>query len=471
MNEIHNIELEQNILGCILLNNKSYYVTADLINEDHFYDPVHKDIFAAAAKRLKADLLVSPVTMTEVMRGHDGLKELADGKYLARLAGAAISLFAIRDHAKMLVDIFQKRELQKVLRDASEALDSGDVSASEVVGSIEAGFLANDATDGSGPMSMLEAVKIAAEKAGEAHQSEGVVGVTSGLIDLDRMTGGLQGGELVLLGGRPSMGKTAVALSMALDAARSGKGVVISSLEMTPDSLALRAISNETAKIGKGVAYTDAKRGDMTEDNARTFFESTTATGALPIEILPSNMRDMGAIYAGVKKSQRILAAKGTPLALIVIDYLQLISSSAKSRFEIITEISIAMKALAMRMNVPVLALSQLSRSLESRDINNRRPMLSDLRESGQLEQDADMVLFCYRHEYYLERETPPEDEDEAFIAHGDALAKSRNKMEIIVAKQRMGEIGTVHVGFNPATNFLWDQERRGQIIGGDENE
>ncbi len=158
-----------------------------------------------------------------------------------------------------------------------------------------------------------------------------------------------------------------------------------------------------------------------------------------------------------MKKTQRKLEGKGTPLGLVVIDYLQLISGKSRNRFELIAEISIALKAMAMRLKVPVLALSQLSRSLESRDLNNRRPMLSDLRESGQLEQDADTVLFCYRHEYYLERETPDEIDIEAQDALADALRMHSHKMEIIVAKQRMGQIGTVNIGCNLSTNFLWD--------------
>lgn len=460
MKDIHNIELEQNILGCFLLDNKAYYETMGKLKPDDFYDGVHRDIFEVMEKRFRKDQLVSPVVLKDALSGHEGLAELGGAGYLVRLAGSSISIFAIREHVRALQEVTRKRQLNHLLVEASEALQSEDVTPEEVVGRIEASFISSETHGTDGTVSMLAAVAKAAELAADAHHSEGVIGVTSGIVDLDRMTGGLMGGELVLLGGRPSMGKTAVALSMALSAARKGDGVVISSLEMTPDSLALRAIANETAVNGQGVAYTDAKRGSMTDDQAKTFFESCANIGSLPIEILPSNMRDMGAIYAGVKKAQRILEGKGTPLKLIVIDYLQLISGKG-SRFEQISEISIALKGLAMKFNLPVLALSQLSRALESRDLNNRRPMLSDLRESGQLEQDADMVLFCYRHEYYLERETPDEKDLEACMALEEAKAKHAGKMEIIVAKQRMGEIGTIHVGFDAATNFIYDSDRR----------
>lgn len=460
MNDIFNVELEQNILGCFLLDNKAYFETMGKLKADDFYDGVHRDIFEVMEKRFNKDQLVSPVMLKDALAGHEGLAELGGAAYLVRLAGSSISIFAIREHVRVLQEVTRKRALNRLLVDASESLKIEDVTPEEVVGRIEASFISSETHGTDGTVSMLAAVSKAAEIAAEAHQSEGVVGVTSGLVDLDRMTGGLQGGELVLLGGRPSMGKTAVALSMALSAARKGDGVAVSSLEMTPDSLALRAVANETAIAGQGIAYTDAKRGSMTEEQAKVFFETCADVGSLPIEILPSNMRDMGAIYAGVKKAQRILEGKGTPLKLIVIDYLQLISGKG-NRFEQISEISIALKGLAMKFNLPVLALSQLSRALESRDLDNRRPMLSDLRESGQLEQDADMVLFCYRHEYYLDRETPNEENLEACLKLDEAKARVAGKMEIIVAKQRMGEIGTVHVGFDAATNFIYDADRR----------
>ena len=451
---IYSTEIEQNILGTFLLDKKWYFETLGQVKPDDFFDPVHRHIFELMVSRFDKEQLVSPVTIKDAMSEHEGLKELGGPAYLVRMAGTAVSTHAIRDYCKELRTLTRRRNLSQLLQAMDKDLSEGVRGPEEVVGQLEASLIADDGESSDSVVSMMSAVAKAADLAAQAHQAEGVIGVPTGLADLDAMTGGFSAGELILLGGRPSMGKTAVALSMALSAARKGVGVAISSLEMTPDSLALRSVANEAATRGKGMAYTDAKRGTMTDQQAKDFFETTMDVGALPIEILPANMRDIGSIYAGVRKAGRILEGKGQPLGLIVVDYLQLISGQAKNRFEQIAEISIALKGLALKTGVPVLALSQLSRALESRD--NKRPVLSDLRESGQLEQDADTVMFCFRHEYYLERDRP-ETDDPDFIHWQDALDASRNKLEIIVAKQRQGAVGTVNVGFNPATNYLWD--------------
>lgn len=461
---IQNVEVEQNILGTFLVNNKAYFETMGQLSAEDFSVPVHREIFEVMESRFNREELVSPVTLKERFQGHDGMEELGGVRYLARMAGSAQSIFAIRDYVKSLRSITRRRNLHDVLSEAQNDLLSDDKTPEQIAGFIEASLIADDGPSENNIVSMMAATVTAVELASESHMNEGVVGSPTGLADLDKMTGGYQAGELVLLGGRPSMGKTAVAMSMALATARSGKGVIISSLEMTPDSLALRAISNQTACNGGGVAYTDAKRGVMADDEAKRFFGASQSVGELPIEILPANMRDIGSIYSGVRKASRILSGKGAPVGLIVIDYLQLISGKSKDRFQQIAEISIALKGLALKTGVPVLALSQLSRALEGRE--NKRPMLSDLRESGQLEQDADMVMFCYRDEYYLERDRPDETNADEMVDFEEALQASKGKLEIIVAKQRMGEIGTVNVNFDAASNFLWDEDKyqRGRV-------
>jgi len=199
------------------------------------------------------------------------------------------------------------------------------------------------------------------------------------------------------------------------------------------------------------------RKGEMTEAQMRSVLDVVQRDVAdMPIEFLPPSYRDIGAIFAGVKQVQRRL---GGNLGLVIVDYLGLIKGDGKSRYEEITNISIALKGMALQLKVPVLALSQLSRAVESRD--DKRPQLSDLRESGQLEQDADTVMFCYRDEYYLERERPPEDDIELWAKWDDARQKAKNRLEVIVAKQRQGEIGTAHMMFNPALNTIWDEGAR----------
>lgn len=456
---IQGVEVEQQILGCILVNNDAMQHAEGIIGKGDFYDPVHGHIFEICKERIESGNLASPVVLKSILEGHEGLAQLGGPAYLARLAGAAISVFAVRDYCTELRNIARRRALQGVLIEAvGDLREESEVET--VVGKIEAAMIDQNPDDDNNIVSLMAASKMAAEAVNDAYQNETPPGVRTGIADLDRKIGGFAPGELILLGGRPSMGKSACALSIAINAARRGVGVAIASLEMTPDSMAIRAVSNETAHRGDGVPYSDARRGAISEGQARSFFTAIPGVADLPIFLMPPNIRDMGGIYAGAKKSKRLLKAQGADLGLLIVDYLQLISPSktARGRTEQITEISIALKSLAMRLKVPVLALSQLSRALESRE--NKRPLLSDLRDSGQLEQDADMVLFCYRHEYYLERDQPDPnnpDEVEAFEAAMNAV---RGRMEIIVSKQRQGEIGTVHVGFNAATNFIWDEER-----------
>jgi replicative DNA helicase len=251
------------------------------------------------------------------------------------------------------------------------------------------------------------------------------------------------------------MGKTGVALSIALNVARAGHGVVIASLEMNPEAMAMRALSEATAQSGHAVSYASLRRGTFTQSQGERLKEVTEGVAMLPITFLPRQYSDIGALFAGARQVQR---AMGGAMRLLIVDYAQLLRSQAKGRYEQITEISIALKALSGQLNVPVIALSQLSRQVEQRD--DKRPMLSDLRESGQLEQDADAVLFCYRDEYYLEREKP---DGHDFDALGDwqaAMERVRNRLEIIVAKQRQGAVGTAAVRFNPAINLVWEDGR-----------
>lgn len=442
-------EIEQAILGSAMLNPEAVHLAN--VRPEHFHDAVHAEIFSTMLERVSRNELISPPVMASLLGDREGLKQLGGGKYLVRLAGAATGVTTAEGYGKELRRMARRRDLEALLSDGLQSLKDG-AEPDAIVGAIEA---ASTTTESEDRVSMAQAAMKAAEMADAARKGDGPPGITTGLADLDHMTGGFNGGELILLGGRPSMGKTAVALHMALAAARKGHGVAIASLEMTPQALALRAMTNEAASRGKSLAYVDARRGTMDDTQARHLFEAGPAIANLPIEILPPTVRDVGALYAGVKKSARILAAKGKPLRLVVVDYLQLLSGSARDRFALIAEISIALKGLAMRLNVPVLALSQLSRAVESRE--NKRPVLSDLRESGQLEQDADSVIFCYRHEYYVEREKPEIRDTEAMADWSATMDAVRSKLELILAKQRMGPIGTAHVHFDAASNYLWN--------------
>lgn len=450
------VEAEQMILGEMLLTNCEGSGYAALIRSggvDLFYDPVHQRIFEACHKKYGQGFLVSPVTIHDVMREDAGLKELGGSQYLVRLSGSVIG----RDHGPsyvmMLSDLKRKRDLIEIINEAQASIAQGNDEADIIAGRLETALINTAPVGSEKPVSLAQALSGATEAIVAAYQGDDGGVLKTGLKALDSIVPGFYPGELILLGGRPSMGKSAVASCIATRAAKAGKGVCIASLEMTPESMAMRIISEATADHGAGVSYSAMRKGEMSEAQVKALIAVTQRDlSDLPIHFLPPSYRDIGAIYAGVKQVKRRM---GGNLGLIIVDYLGLIRGEGKSRYEEITSISIALKGMALQLGVPVLALSQLSRGVESRD--EKRPVLSDLRESGQLEQDADTVLFCYRDEYYLQREQPDENDTEMHSAWKLACEAARGKLEIIVAKQRQGDIGTAHMKFNPALNVIWE--------------
>lgn len=448
----HVTEAEQALLGCLLADQAHIGRCIRRGGSELFYDPVHAAIFEAIEAKTKAQALVSPITIADALREHDGLKDLAGGKYLARLLGASPSSATVPGYVDMLQDLRAKRSMIAAMSEAQAAITRGEDKAGAIAARLEASLVTLGGNDGTGPVSMMLAVKTAMEQVRAAYHGEETALVKSGIHSLDRMIAGFFPGELVLIGGRPSMGKTGLALSIGLNAARAGKGVVIASLEMNPEAMAMRALSEATAHATGAVSYASMRRGEMTDDQVTSLRRAAAGVAELPIMFLPRQFADIGALFAGAKQAKR---AMGDEMDLLIVDYAQLLRGTAKTRYEQITEISIALKALAGQLNVPVIALSQLSRAVEQRD--DKRPMLSDLRESGQLEQDADAVLFCYRDEYYVERMKPEDGDADAMDDWRAAMEKCRNRMEIIVAKQRQGEIGTAHCRFNPALNLVWE--------------
>lgn len=441
-------EAEQAVLGQLLLTPELVGIVVTSGGTDLFCDPLHADIFEAIRAKDAAGELVSPITVADAMRGRDF--GVAGCGYLARLAGASHGVASFRGYVDLLCDLARKRKIAAAISDAAAAIARGDDAADLIAGRLEAALIASEgASRRSGPVSMLVAVKTAMEQIRAAYSGEDGAAVRTGIPELDEIISGLYPGELVLLGGRPSMGKTGVALAIALNAARAGHGVCIASLEMNPEAMAMRALSEATANARNAIYYSKMRRGDLTEPQVDTLRAVARQVADLPIAFLSREHEDIGALIAGAKQAHRTMPGG---LRLLVVDYVQILKAQGRDRYEKITELSTAIKRLSGQLNIPILALSQLSRQVESRD--DKRPMLSDLRESGQLEQDADTVLFCYRDEYYLEREQPTSpDKEEAWRA---CLERSRNRLEIIVAKQRQGEVRTAHVRFNPATNLIW---------------
>ncbi|MFC0280601.1 replicative DNA helicase [Falsigemmobacter intermedius] len=453
----HNIEAEQQLLGAILTNNDVYDRIAALVKAEHFYDPVHQRIFQIAASRIQKNALASPVTLKAFLEDDAGLKELGGPAYLVRLAGAAISAFAARDYAQMIYDLAVRRELIQLGKDIVDRAAKVDISSEpkEQITEAEQRLykLGEQGVVERGFQSFLRAVTTAVDTANAAYQrGGGLSGIPTQLIDLDKKLGGLHPSDLIILAGRPSMGKTSLATNIAFNIAKAYKkgrrpdgsegavegGVVgFFSLEMSADQLAARILS-EAAEIPSE----QIRRGDMTEAEFRRFVEAAKALETCPLYIDDTPALPISQVAA---RARRLKRTHG--LDVLMVDYLQLLKGTSKdNRVQEVSEITQGLKAIAKELNIPVIALSQLSRQVESRE--DKRPQLSDLRESGSIEQDADVVMFVYRDEYYKEREKPGDHELEKMAAWQQVMEQAHGKAEVILGKQRHGPIGTVELSF-----------------------
>ncbi|MEO9820150.1 MAG: replicative DNA helicase [Paracoccaceae bacterium] len=452
----HSIEAEQQLLGAILTNNDIYDRVAAIISPKHFYDPVHARIFDIASARIAKNNLASPVTLKAFMEDDEGLKELGGPAYLARLAGAAVSAFAVRDYAQMIYDLAVRRDLINLGRDISAKASKVDISSEpkeQIVEAEQALYkLAEQGTTEGGFQSFLKAVTDAVNVANAAYQREGgLAGISTGLTDMDKKLGGLHPSDLLILAGRPSMGKTSLATNIAFNIAKAFKkgvkpdgsegaiegGVVgFYSLEMSAEQLAARILS-EAAEIPSE----NIRRGDMTETEFRRFVDAAKALEACPLYIDDTPAIPIAQLAA---RARRLKRSHG--LDVLIVDYLQLVRGVAENRVQEIGEISMGLKAIAKELNIPVIALSQLSRQVENRE--DKRPQLSDLRESGSIEQDADVVMFVFREEYYKEREKPGDHDLDAMASWQDEMERLHGRAEVIIGKQRHGPIGTVDLSF-----------------------
>ena len=455
----HNVEAEQALLGALLVNNDVYDRVAAILRAEHFFDPVHARIFEVAGGRIKKNALATPVTLKAFFEEDAGLAELGGASYLVRLAGAAISLFAARDYAQLIYDLAIRRELILIGQAIAEKATRMDVDSEPrdqiVAAEQELYQLGEQGKVDKGFVTFRRAVTEAVNVANAAYLRDGgLAGISTGLADIDKWLGGLHTSDLLILAGRPSMGKTALATNIAYNIAKAYKrgirpdgsegaiegGVVgFYSLEMSSEQLAARILSEASR-----VPSDQIRRGDMTEEEMRRFIQAARDLENCPLFIDDTPALPISAIAA---RARRLKRQHG--LDVLIIDYLQLAkgaSARSEGRVQEVSEITQGLKAIAKELNVPVIALSQLSRQVESRE--DKRPQLSDLRESGSIEQDADVVMFVYREEYYLKGKEPrPGTEEhnkwqiEMEAMHGVA--------ELIIGKQRHGPTGAVALQFD----------------------
>ncbi len=474
----HNIEAEQALLGALLLNNEIYDRIAAVVEPHHFYDPVHGRIFETASKRIQKNALASPVTLKPFLAEDEGLAELGGTDYLARLAGAAISIVAAKDYAQTIRDLAMRRDLIRIGDEIqARATDfTEDTEPPEQITEAEQSLysLAERGKYEGGFVSFASAATGAANIVNAAFQrGGGLAGISSGLNELDYKLGGLRQSDLLILAGRPSMGKTALATNLAFNIAMKYKkgekpdgtegaidgGVVgFFSLEMSSEQLANRILAAEAR-----IKSHELLSGKLTEDEFKRFLEVARDLERIPLYIDDTPALPISALAARARRLKRQFG-----LDALVIDYLQLVrpaSSKDQGRVNEVSEISQGLKAIAKELDIPVIALSQLSRKVEERD--DKRPQLSDLRESGSIEQDADVVMFVYRESYYHDRMKPTED-DEKFPDWQAKAEKLHGRAEVIIGKARHGPIGTVDLHFEDSFTKFSDPVRDvGRYSGG----
>ena len=459
----HNVQAEKALLGAILLNDRAYERVSDFLSADHFVLQPHANIFGACSKLIERGNMADPVTLQRFFEQDETLAEIGGPAYLAELAASAAPVSNAGEYGRIIYDLHLKRQLITIGEDMVGDAYGGDVEdgAVEQIERAEQHLfnLANTGEYDGGFQSFKDSVQSAIRMAETAHKREGrFTGVATGFVDLDTILGGLHPSDLIILAGRPSMGKTALATNIAFNAAdtyhRTGgeEGAVVGffSLEMSAEQLATRIISEQTH-----ISSHRVRKGELSKAEFDRLVPASNMLHEIPIFIDDSPALTVSALRT---RARRLKRKHG--LGLIVVDYLQLLSALTTSRndgrVQEVSEITRGLKTLAKELDVPVLALSQLSRAPEARE--NKRPQLSDLRESGTIEQDADVVAFIFREEYYRERERPAQRDDQKdddyfkkVENHRRLLEKVRNIAEVIVAKQRHGPIDTANLQFEGA--------------------
>ena len=443
----NNIEAEQSVLGSILLSNEIFDDVNTIVSSSNFYDPMHQKIFAAIEQLIFKGMLANPITLKNYFEKEKDEINVPD--YLVKVTKFSTSLRQAIEYSKIIYDMFVRRELIKISESTIESAKLNDLSINgqNIIENSEK-FLFDLAERGSFNSSLIkfdEAMKMTIEMASNAYKNEeGIVGVPTGLRDLDDRLGGLHKSDLVIIAGRPSMGKTALATNIAFNAAQklqeSGKKSSVAfffSLEMSSEQLSTRILAEQSR-----IKSNDIRRGRISEEQFDKFIETSKNISELPLFIDETPAISIAALSNRARRIKRI-----HNLDLIVIDYIQLMRAvnTKDGRVQEISEITQGLKALAKELSVPVLALSQLSRAVEQRD--DKKPQLSDLRESGSIEQDADVVMFVYREAYYLERKEPRP----ATVEHAEWQAKMNevsNLAEIIIGKQRHGPTGNIMLEF-----------------------
>jgi replicative DNA helicase len=464
-----NVEAEAALLGALMIDNRIAEDVQLMLRAEHFHEPVHGRIYDAIMKFTERNMIANPVTLRPLFEADEAMKILGGPAYLAQLTGSGAALIGARDFASQIYDLALLRELIGVGREMVEkALDTSEEVApkSQIEQAEVALYRVAEQGGEQGSVKTFAAAAAEAVRMAERALNSGghLSGITTGLDSVNAKMGGLHRSDLIILAGRPGMGKTSLATNIAFNAAQRrvrdredgiedaksvGAGVAFFSLEMSADQLATRILAEQS-----GISSENLRMGKISQQDFRNLARAAAELESLPLYIDDTPGLTIAALRA---RARRLKRQRG--IDLIIVDYLQLLQGSGRSseanRVQEISEISRGLKTLAKELNLPVMALSQLSRAVESRE--NKRPQLSDLRESGSIEQDADIVLFVYREEYYVNFAKPKEASAEAgddlssvsaFEEWQRAMAAVHGRAEVVIAKQRHGATGTVTLKF-----------------------
>lgn len=463
----HNIEAEQALLGAILVNNEAFYRVSDFLEPRHFHEPIHQRVYETIASLVRVGKIATPVTLKTFLPADVDLGGMTVSQYLARLAAEATSVINAEDYGRTVYDLATRRSLILIGEDmVNVAYDAPvDMPPRAQIEDAEKRLyeIAELGRYDGGFQRFADALFTAVDVAANAFKRDGnLSGLSTGLRDMDKMMGGLQSSDLIVLAGRPGMGKTALATNVAFNVAKAWRaengpdgmpktvdgGIVgFFSLEMSAEQLATRIIAEQS-----GIPSYKIRRGDISENEFGALSDVARDMQQIPLYIDETGGISIAQLTA---RARRLKRQRG--LDLLVVDYIQLLSGSSKkgdNRVQEITEITTGLKALAKELNVPIIALSQLSRQVESRD--DKRPQLSDLRESGSIEQDADVVIFVFREEYYMKNKEPRPGTEE-HMKWQTEMEQVHGRAEVIIGKQRHGPTGTVNVQFEASVTRFSD--------------
>ena len=470
-----NIEAEKGLLGAIFVDNRGYENVSDFLAPRHFALEEHAHIFEAITKLIERGQIADPTTLLPYFEVGDVLDKVGGAKYLVGLAGAAVNVINAKEYGRIIHDLYLRRELiaigENIVNDAfTSSLDDQATQQIEraekflyeltIKGEFDRDFLPFKE-------SIVEALKVA----DIAHKREGgLAGVGTDFTELDKLLGGLHKSDLIILAGRPSMGKTALATNIAYNSAKNyldsegEEGAIVGffSLEMSSEQLAARILSEQS-----NISSDRMRKGELSNEEFEVLAQAAIQLHQVPIFIDDTPALTVSALRT---RARRLKRQKG--MSLVIVDYLQLVQGSGNSRndgrVQEVSEITRGLKTLAKELEVPVIALSQLSRQVENRE--DKRPHLADLRESGSIEQDADVVMFIYREEYYLEKSEPQQRPDETLEKHGQRLIHWEERMqrahkvaEILVSKQRHGPVGNIKLMFDGEFTRFGNLETRYQ--------